>query len=132
LEILFTDPVFRLNIFRDPINGFAGYAEDKAGILRMIGERGFEGYIGFLISVMNQQWSQVWVVENFRLQKGLPLDDEEAEMHCESARTILQLLSLISESQLVRRHFRDGWIAKVAHGHDLEVVQSTVSAALRR
>lgn len=131
-EILFSDPVLGQKIFKDPIHGFAGYSEDKEGILRMIGERGFDGYIGFLISVMNQQWSHVWMVESVRFQKGLPLDDEETDLHNESARTIDQLLSRIGESRLVGRHFRNGWLAKVAHGHDLDVVRSTVDTALQR
>ncbi len=132
LEILFSDPAFGRLIFKDPIHGFEPYTEDKDGILRMIGERGFDGYISFLVSVMNQQWSHVWMVENLRVRRGLPLDDEETELHCESARTIAQLLSLIGESRSVRRHFGVSWLAKVAHGHDLEVVRSTVNEALLR
>jgi hypothetical protein len=130
LEILFADPVFGPMVFRDSINGFEPYQQDKAGMLRMIGDRGFEGYIGFLVSVMNQQWSQVWMVQTYMVQRGLALDDDEMKTHRESARSVAQLLELIEQSESIRRHFGIRWISLLGREHDLDVVRSTIREAL--
>ncbi len=131
VENLFSDPDLMRLVFACDFGRPDEHLKRKEDVLAKIEGSGLDGYLEFLVSILNQHWAPVVSLESLRGRFAQGIDEEMLEEHQGSVVLILGLLSAIERDSHIGMRFRDRW-REFSPSHTLEEVRSTAESALYR